>query len=100
MNMIINKTESISNLLCVKAREDTANRQTVAFKDLMLDALENVNSLEQESAKITEDFIAGRTDDIHNVMIAAEKASISLQFIMEVRNKVMDAYQEIMRMQI
>ena len=46
------------------------------------------------------DFISGRTDNIHSVLIAAEKASISLQFIMEVRNKVIEAYQEIMRMQI
>lgn len=73
---------------------------SVSFKDLIMDALKNVNSLEQESDKMTEDFIAGRTDDIHSVMIAAEKASISLQFMVEVRNKIVDAYQEIMRMQV
>ncbi|MCX7773875.1 MAG: flagellar hook-basal body complex protein FliE, partial [Clostridia bacterium] len=56
--------------------------------------------LEQESNKMTEDFIAGRTDNIHSVMIAGQKATIALQFVMEVRNKVMDAYQEIMRMQV
>jgi len=74
--------------------------ESVNFKDILIDALNNVNTLEQESAKMTEDFIAGRTDDIHSVLIASEKATISLQFIMEVRNKVMEAYQEIMRMQI
>ena len=74
--------------------------ESVNFKDILIDALNNVNTLEQESAKMTEDFIAGRTDDIHSVLIASEKATISLQFVMEVRNKVMEAYQEIMRMQI
>lgn len=74
--------------------------EAVNFKDLLMDALNNVNSLEQESAKMTEDFIAGRTDNIHSVMIAGEKASVALQFVMEVRNKVLDAYQEIMRMQV
>lgn len=74
--------------------------ESVNFKDILIDALNNVNTLEQESAKMTEDFIAGRTDDIDSVLIASEKATISLQFIMEVRNKVMEAYQEIMRMQI
>lgn len=74
--------------------------ENINFKEVLLDALNNVNTLEQESAKMTEDFIAGRTDDIHSVLIASEKATISLQFIMEVRNKVMEAYQEIMRMQI
>lgn len=74
--------------------------ENINFKDLLVDALNNVNTLEQESDKMTEDFIAGRTDDIYSVLIAADKASISLQFITEVRNKVMEAYQEIMRMQI
>ncbi len=72
----------------------------VNFKDLLMDALDNVNALEQESNKITEDFIAGKTDNIHSVLIASSKASISLSFVTEVRNKVLDAYQEIMRMQI
>lgn len=82
----------------LKAAKD--NTEAVNFKDLLMDALENVNSLETESAKMTEDFIAGRTDNIHQVMIAGEKASIALQFVMEVRNKVLEAYQEIMRMQV
>ncbi|NLY17790.1 MAG: flagellar hook-basal body complex protein FliE, partial [Clostridiaceae bacterium] len=42
----------------------------------------------------------GRTDSIHSVLIAAEKASISLEMIIAVRDKVLDAYNEIMRMQI
>lgn len=74
--------------------------ESINFKNFLLDALNNVNTLEQESTNMVEDFIAGRTDDIHSVLIAGEKALISLQFITEVRNKVMEAYQEIMRMQI
>lgn len=73
---------------------------TVSFGQLLTEALNNVNQLEQDSNKITEDFIAGRTDNIHSVLIAGEKASISLQMVMEVRNKILDAYQEIMRMQV
>jgi flagellar hook-basal body complex protein FliE len=49
---------------------------------------------------LTEDFAAGRTDNIHQVMIAAEKSDIALQFTMQIRNKILDAYNEIMRMQI
>lgn len=72
----------------------------ISFKDVLMNAINEVSSLEQESSRMTEDFIAGRTDNIHAVMIAGEKASVSLQFIMEVRNKVLEAYQEIMRMQV
>lgn len=95
INLINNKVLTEAPSKAVNGASDNIN-----FKDLLLDALNNVNMLERESDKMTEDFIAGRTDDIHSVLIAAEKASVSLQFITEVRNKVMEAYQEIMRMQI
>lgn len=98
--MAIQGINSINDIVASSARTVGKANDSVNFKDLLMDALNNVNTLEQESAKMTEDFIAGRTDDIHSVLIASEKASISLQFIMEVRNKVIEAYQEIMRMQI
>jgi len=71
-----------------------------SFKDMLMDAIMNVSNLEKEADRITEDFIAGRTDSIHSVLIAAEKASISLDMVIEVRDKMLDAYNEIMRMQI
>ncbi len=71
-----------------------------SFGTWLTDALGQVNSLQQASDELTNDFIAGRTDSIHEVMIAGEKASLSLQLAMEIRNKVLEAYQEINRMQI
>lgn len=98
--MVVQGINSINDIVASSVKTVNKTNDSVNFKDLLMDALNNVNTLEQESAKMTEDFIAGRTDDIHSVLIAGEKASISLQYIMEVRNKVLDAYQEIMRMQI
>lgn len=101
--MAVQEISSVNGLITAAPINDVNVNKTgenIGFKDILMDAIKNVNSLEQESEKMTEDFIAGRTDDIHSVMIAGEKASISLQFITEVRNKVMEAYQEIMRMQI
>lgn len=77
-----------------------SGKNAVNFKDMLLDAIYSVNLLQQESDAITEDFIAGRTDSIHSVMIAGTKASLALDFMIEVRNKILDAYQEIMRMQV
>jgi flagellar hook-basal body complex protein FliE len=74
--------------------------EQASFRDIMMKALKDVSGLEKQADSITEDFIAGRTDSIHSVLIAAEKASISLELIVEVRNRVLDAYSEIMRMQI
>ncbi len=72
----------------------------VSFSDYLKAAINQVSDLQLGSEKITEDFAAGKTDNIHQVMIAAEKADVALQFTMQIRNKIMDAYSEIMRMQI
>jgi len=98
--MAVQGINSINSTIASPVKNVNNSDHNINFKDILFDALNNVNTLEQESAKMTEDFIAGRTDNIHSVLIAAEKASISLQFIMEVRNKVVEAYQEIMRMPI
>lgn len=98
--MAVQGVNLTSNGITLPVKNATNSDEAINFKDIFMDALNNVNTLEQESAKMTEDFIAGRTDDIHSVLIASEKATISLQFVIEVRNKVMEAYQEIMRMQI
>jgi flagellar hook-basal body complex protein FliE len=64
------------------------------------DAMKETNKLILDSEKLVNEFAAGRTDNIHQVLIAAEKADIALQFTMQIRNKIMDAYNEIMRMQV
>ena len=53
-----------------------------------------------ESDKMTQKLILGENVDLHNVMITAQKASIALNATMEVRNKVIEAYQEIIRMPV
>lgn len=79
-------------------RSDKSNRS--AFSDYLKEAISKTNNLILESEMINENFTAGRTDNIHQVMIAAEKADIAFQFTMQIRNKLLDAYNEIMRMQI
>lgn len=72
----------------------------IPFSDYFKKALNDTNSLLLEADRLADDFAAGRTDNIHQVMLAAEKADIALQFTMQIRNKILDAYNEIMRMQI
>ena len=69
-----------------------------SFQDTLKGIVSNVNSQINESDQLTQDFALGKTQNIHEVMIAAEKAGLSLKFLMQVRNKLMDAYQQIMRM--
>ena len=70
------------------------------FGEFLTEALGEVNSLQQDAAKASFNLAAGKLQDISQVTIAAEKATIAMQLTMQVRNKVVDAYQEIMRMQV
>ncbi|MDP4179489.1 MAG: flagellar hook-basal body complex protein FliE [Bacillota bacterium] len=76
------------------------NDQGLNFADMLNNALNNVNDLQLQSEQLGDDLATGKTDNIHEVLIATEKADISLQLTMQIRNKLMDAYSEIMRMQI
>jgi flagellar hook-basal body complex protein FliE len=71
-----------------------------SFSDFLKDALNKVNEQQVQADQLTEKLVKGENVDLHQVMIAAQKASISLQLAIEVRNKVIEAYQEMMRMQI
>lgn len=70
------------------------------FKDFLLGAIDKLNTYESEATRMGEMLATGEVDNIHEVMIASQKSEIALQFAIEVKNKVMDAYKEIMRMQV
>lgn len=72
----------------------------MSFGEYLDSALMKVSDLEKQSDQLKEDFAIGKTDNIPEVLIAGEKANIALQFTMSIRNKIVDAYTEIMRMQI
>ena len=70
------------------------------FSDYLKTALNEVNTNQLASNKATEMLVNNEGVELHDVLIAQQKASISLQLTMEVRNKAIEAYQEIMRMQV
>jgi len=71
-----------------------------SFGQFLSDALENVNDLQQKADQASVDLATGRIEDISEVVIAAEKASVALQLTIQVRNKVLESYQEMMRMSV
>lgn len=87
-------TESNSKVL-TKQHEDG-----VEFSEFLKNALYEVNQIQNESEKYTKLLALGQVDNIHDVTIASEKAKIALQMTLAIRNKVVDAYKEIMRMQV
>lgn len=70
------------------------------FSETLTDAIGTVNQLQKSSDKAAQDLATGRTDNVADVMIAAEKADIALRVMVQVRNKIVDAYNEIMKMQV
>jgi len=71
-----------------------------SFGEFLTQALGEVNKLQNDSANATFDLAAGKLQDVSQVTIATEKATIAMQLTMQVRNKMIDAYQEVMRMQV
>lgn len=70
------------------------------FSKTLMDVLKDVSSSQQEARTKQNAFMTGQPVDYHDLMISMEKASTSLQLTMAVRNKVLEAYQEIARMQV
>jgi flagellar hook-basal body complex protein FliE len=71
-----------------------------SFADTLKDVVQNVNMQQQESDKQIQELALGKRKDVAEVMITAEKADISLKLMTSVRNKIIEAYQEIMKMQV
>lgn len=71
-----------------------------SFKDTLLDSLDQVNRLQQEAADGVEKVVTGQTDNIAEVFTAVRKADIAFSMLMEMRNKLVDAYREIQQMRV
>jgi flagellar hook-basal body complex protein FliE len=72
----------------------------IPFSSFLTESIKNTNNILLEADRISDDFAAGLNDNLHEVTIATAKADLALQYTIQVRTKIMDAYNEIMRMQI
>ena len=70
------------------------------FASTLKNAIKSVDTLQKDADIKMQKLSVGQSTDIHGTMIAAEKAEIALKFMMQVRNKIIDAYHEIMKMQV
>ena len=70
------------------------------FSDAMNQLLEQTSTSTTEARNEAMSMLTGEADSIHSVVLAGEKAEIALQLTLQIRNKVLDAYNEVMRMQI
>lgn len=71
-----------------------------AFADVLAKAINGVEDLRLEADAATNRFLTGETQEIHQMVLSGQRAELAFEAFLQVRNKVVQAYQEVMRMQI
>ena len=82
----------------VRPHEKGKQKDSVDFAKALKGAINKVNRLDREADRSIVDLLQGKAD-IHETMVALQKADISMRLVLAIRNKVLEAYREIMRMQ-
>jgi flagellar hook-basal body complex protein FliE len=75
-------------------------KPSISFEDAIKDALKEVSQIQNDAEKAIADFSKGEVKDIQTVVVAMEKADVSLQTLLAVRNRLVSAYQQISNMQV
>ena len=70
------------------------------FGQMLMDAIKDVDAEQKKSLSMQNDLMAGRPVEPHELMIAMERASLALNLTMQVRNKLLEAYQDVSRMNV
>jgi flagellar hook-basal body complex protein FliE len=70
------------------------------FLQTLKESVDSINAQQVQSDELAARFAAGEVEDVHDAMISMEKAALSFKFMVEVRNKLLEGYQEVMRMQV
>ncbi|MED1123737.1 flagellar hook-basal body complex protein FliE [Bacillus atrophaeus] len=91
-------TQPVTSQLNNSQKTDSSNQ--TSFSELLKNSISSLNESQVQSDNYTNALAAGKDVNLDEVMIAAQKASISLTAATEFRNKAVEAYQEIMRMQM
>lgn len=80
------------------ATESAQTKET--FGDLLQESLQKLNQKQLDADEAIKQFLTGDVQDLHRVIIALDEAKLSMQLAVQVRNKLLEAYQEMMRMQV
>ena len=100
MNKISNISSQIPKIQITSDKETLQKKSEVSFGETLKKFVNDVDEAQKFAGESVEKLMTGEIKDIHDVMIAVQKAGTSFELMMEMRNKMLDAYREIMRMQI
>jgi flagellar hook-basal body complex protein FliE len=89
---------NLGNLIETQAKP--AEKTNTSFVDILKESIDKVGELEKQADHEAEKLVKMEATDVHNAMIAIEKADLTFQMMMQIRNKIISAYEEVMRMQV
>ena len=99
-DLTISKLQSLLPSVDASAESTGVDAADTSFGDYVKQSLDDVNRQMIDADQAIDDLASGRNQDIHNTMIAMKKAEISFELILQIRNKLVSAYDEIRRMSI
>ena len=99
-DLFINQTNPLQQLNELKKQAQTTDVEESKFGNVLNQAMQEIDHLQNESHQEIEKVLGGDITDVHSAMIAMQKADLSFQMMMQIRNKLVEAYHEIMRMQV
>ena len=92
---------SISSIPSLPALQQTGQAsQPGAFQSVLNGAIQTIESANNDATVAVQKFLTGENEELHTAALAVQKATITFDLGMQVRNKVVDAYQQIMQMQV
>lgn len=94
------RTEGIESLKQQNVKKAEEGSKGSSFKETLGKVVNDVNAMQIKADEAIEDLATGKAKNIHEVMISMKKAEVSFQFLMETRNKLVEAYKEVTRMQV
>ena len=100
MNTITQNFANASLSGAVQSRRDPANAQGPSFKDVLLNSIGEVNSMQQEANRAVETLATGGDVNPAEVLTAVQKADIAFRMMMQIRNKVVQAYDEVKNIRV
>lgn len=95
---ISNLAQATGTTFAAPAAASAASQPATPFSDLLTDAVGEVNALEADARSAVTGLMTGTGVDVHTAMIATEKASMAFELSLAVRNKAVQAYQQVMGM--
>jgi flagellar hook-basal body complex protein FliE len=96
----IRRIQSILESETPKESQPNRTEGEASFKETLQTFIKDVDNLQINAEEMSQKLVTGEVENIHQVMLAMEEAHTSFQLMMEMRNKILDAYREVMKMQV